>query len=372
MSNAKSSFPFITQNAEIPWWRTELRAEERETILDSLAHERISQGMVTAEMEAEICRLMDVPHAVVTTSGSVALLMACWAFDIGPGDEVIVPTRTFIATAHAPQLLGAKVVLVDCRADLPVIDVDAVAAKITSRTKAIMPVHLNGRSCDMEALYALARKHNLRIIEDAAQATFSKNKFGYMGCASDAGCFSFGMVKLINTGQGGAVVTRDKETYERLKAIRNHGVRDVISHDYLQSGLNFKFTDILASIGLWQIRRGPEKAAHCNTIHKVWEEGVKDLPFLKLVPVDIDNGECAVWVEAMCENRDHLMTWLAERGVQSRKFLPCLHTAPHFATSERFPNSERFSAQGFNLTSGPAQTMENVQRAIEILRQYPG
>jgi dTDP-4-amino-4,6-dideoxygalactose transaminase len=234
----------------VSWWRTAIGEDERATILDSLARERISMGAVTAELEAELCRRLEVPYAVATTSGSVALMMALLALDIGPGDEVIVPTRTFIATAHAASLLGARVVLVDCGAESPNLDVERLAAHITDRTKAIIPVHLNGRAVDAR-VFEIARQRGLAVVEDAAQALYSRTPQGYLGTLGDIGCFSFGMVKLASTGQGGALVTRDEALYRRLVAIRNHGVRDVVSHDYLGVGGNFKFTDILASIGLW-------------------------------------------------------------------------------------------------------------------------
>ncbi len=248
----------------VSWWRTAIGEDERATILDSLARERISMGAVTAELEAELCRRLEVPYAVATTSGSVALMMALLALDIGPGDEVIVPTRTFIATAHAASLLGARVVLVDCGAESPNLDVERLAAHITDRTKAIIPVHLNGRAVDAR-VFEIARQRGLAVVEDAAQALYSRTPQGYLGTLGDIGCFSFGMVKLTSTGQGGALVTRDEALYRRLVAIRNHGVRDVVSHDYLGVGGNFKFTDILASIGLWQ---GPPAAGQSGALQR--------------------------------------------------------------------------------------------------------
>jgi perosamine synthetase len=369
--NTNSTTSFLAPENEIPWWRTSLGNEEKNKLLDSFANERISQGAITAELESEICLALNVEFSIVTTSGSTALYMACLANDIGPGDEVIVPTRTFIATAHAAHLLGAKVVLVDCLPGSPNVDICQIESKITNRTKAIIPVHLNGRGCDMVAINAIAKKHNIAVIEDSAQAIFSRYvDGGYMGTNSSAGTFSFGMVKLVSSGQGGAIVTNDKVVAERLRAIRNHGVRDVISHEYLESGGNFKFNDILASIGLHQVRRSVEKIKHCNKIYKMYAETLIDHPIVQIVPVDVDNGEVAVWAEAVADDRQGVMEYLTKNGIQTRKFLPCLHTAPHLKNTGPFPNSEKFNATGFNLPCGPAQPFENVERTIEVLKNW--
>ena len=361
---------FISAGGEVPFWMTDIGENEIATVSEAMDRKSFSQGAVTAEMEAEIAKQLDVPYVLCTTSGSMALMMGLMAAGVGPGDEVIVPTRTFIATAHAATILGAKAVLVDSRSDSPNMDVAEAAKKITPRSKAIMPVHLNGRGCDMAAIRALAEKHGLAVIEDACQGMFSRGPDGYQGTLGDCGCFSFGMVKLVSTGQGGAIVTRDMAMYEKLAAMRNHGVADVVSHTYLTTGHNFKFNDLLASIGLWQVRRGPEKASHVNAVYKRYREGLEGLSFIELVPVDVESGEVALWAEAVSEERDALMAFLAGEGIQTRKFIPCVHTAPHFAGGEAFPNSERFNRTGFNLPSGPDLPLEYVDRTIEALVEY--
>ena len=172
----------------ISWWRTSFGEPEIEGMTNAIRHEHISQGPVTEQFEEEIAHLLGVPHAVAATSGSTALLMALMALGIGAGDEVLIPDRTWIATAHAVLLAGAKVVLVDVLPDLPLIDVSQIEKKITPRTKAILPVHLNGRSVRMDELYRIAERHGLLVIEDACQAFFSKSNGRYLGTQSDAGC----------------------------------------------------------------------------------------------------------------------------------------------------------------------------------------
>ena len=211
---------------KVSWWRTSLGEEEIQKLRQSVSEEHISQGPVTEEFETRFAEALNVPYAVATTSGSVAILLALMALGIGRDDEVIMPDRTWIATAHAALFLGAKPVLVDVRPDVPTIDVAQIKSKITDRTKAIIPVHINGRGGDMEEIQTLAIEYGLLVVEDACQALFSKNSAGFLGTQSDAGCFSLGVGKLISTGQGGVVVTRSRDTYEKLKTtLRIPGTR---------------------------------------------------------------------------------------------------------------------------------------------------
>lgn len=354
----------------ISWWRTAIGSEEVDRLLLSIEHEHISQGPVTEEFEARIADALDVPYAVATVNGSVALLLAMMALGIARGDEVIVPNRTFVATAHAALMLGATVVLVDCRPDLPTMDVSQLESKITARTKAVVAVHLNGRAVDMTALSRVAERYGIRVIEDAAQAMFSRSKLGYLGAQSDAGCFSLGMTKLISTGQGGVVVTRDRATYERLKLLRNHGVIDTLNDEYAMLGFNFKFTDLAASIGIAQLGRARERVEQVTSIYRRYEAVLRDLPFLRTIPVDLDTGEIPLWLEVLCPERDELMNYLAAHGIQTRRFLPSLNASPHLQSRGEFPNSRIYATDGLFLPSGPEQPADSIDRVLETLRAY--
>lgn len=355
---------------EIRWWRTSFGREEVRGITQAIADEHISQGPLTARFESAFARSLGVPYAVATTSGSAALMMALMALGVGPGDEVILPNRTFVATAHAALLLGAKVVLVDVLPHITALDVSQVERRITRRTKAIMPVHLSGRAVDMAALRKVARKHGVSVVEDACQALFSRGHGGFLGTLSDAGCFSLGVTKLISTGQGGVVVTRSRKIYEQLKLVRNHGVADTFEAVYGVKGFNFKFTDLQASLGLVQLGRGPERVKHVKAVYSTYASALAGLPFLKLIPVNVKGGEVPLYVEVMCEEREPLRKFLARRGVQTRPFLPDLDRSPHLRAKGAFPHSRPFSAQGFFLPSGPSQSLSDVERAIEAIRSY--
>jgi perosamine synthetase len=354
----------------ISWWRTSFDGNELCRIKEAMANENVSQGPVTAEFESRIAQELGVPYVVATTSGSTALLMALIAVGVGPGDEVIVPNRTWIASAHAPYLLGAKVVLVDVEAERPVMNVTEIESKITPRTRAIIPVHLNGRSVAMDEIIRIADSHHLYVIEDAAQALCSRNALGFLGTQSQAGCFSLSVAKLISTGQGGFVVTGDRAIYEKLCTIRTHGVRDVIHASYTEFGFNFKFTDILAAVGLAQLDRLAERVTKVRAVYTRYAEALEDLSFLKLIPVNLDAGELPIYVEVLCPEREKLMRFLASRGIQTRPFYPDLHQATYLDNSGSFPHSEIFGQEGVFLPCGPEQSLENVDEVLAQLRQF--
>ena len=356
---------------DISWWWTDFSGDEAYRLTNAINQGHISQGSVAMEFEQRVAELLNVPYVVATTNGSTALLMALIAAGVGPDDEVIVPNRSWIATAHAPLILGARVALVDVESDSTRINPETIEKKITPRTKVILPVHLNGRSAGMDAINGLGRKYDLTVIEDAAQAFYSRNSTGYLGTQSFAGCFSMALGKLISTGQGGFVVTNDESTYKTLKAMRSHGLTDVIDVTYnTRPGFNFKFTDIHASIGLAQLDKLPASIARVNKIHEKYLNATQDLSFLTLLPVDVEAGGIPIYNEVLCPQREKLIQYLERKNIQARPFAPDLNTAEYFGNTKRFPNSEIFGNQGICLPCGPGQPLENIDRVIDALRSF--
>lgn len=361
-----------SEAASVPWWRTRFGEAEIRRIASAIEHEHISQGALTAEFERELARRLDVPHVVATTSGSMALLMALMAAGIRAGDEVIVPNRTWIATAHAPFLLGAKPVFVDVEAERPIIDARRIEERITPRTRAILPVHLNGRAADMAEICRLAEKHGLTVIEDAAQAFMSRNAAGWLGTQGALGCFSLSVAKLIATGQGGFVAVRDPALYDKLVALRTHGIASVIHPVWEQPGFNFRFTDIQAAIGLAQLDRLDGRIAAVQAIHQRYRDGLRGHPAVRLIPVDTAAGELPLYVEALCADRDALTAHLARQGIEVRPFYPNLDEAPYFQAGGVFPHALRFAREGLFLPCGPAQPAENIERTLAALDRFGG
>lgn len=355
---------------KIPWWYTEISEAERTKVLAAFENKRFSMGSVTEEMENQIASTLEVPYVVVTSSGTAAITMALMAIGIGPGDEVIVPDLTWIATAQAASILGARVVLVDCLPNLPLMDPLEVKRKITSRTRAIIPVHLNGRSCQMGELLRIARNAGVALIEDACKAFASRTMRGYLGTFGDMGCFSLGMVSLVSAGYGGVVVTNDKSFYEKLKLIRNHGVPREDKEEYTTSGFNFRFSDILAAIGVAQLARLSEKLAHVRRVYQRYVDGLSPLPNVQVIPVDVAAGEVPLCMEVRSRYRDAIITYLEQHGVEALKFHLPLHFAPYLRNTDDFPNASNFAKEGVILPCGPSQPIENVDCCIELLHEW--
>lgn len=354
----------------ISWWKTDFGDLEIEKVIEAIHGRNISQGLVTAEFERMLGDAVGEPYVVCTTSGSMALLMALIAAGVKPGDEVIVPNRTWIATAHAPMLLGAMPILADVNTNRPVIDVGEIERKITPRTKAIIPVHLNGRAAPMAMINQIATAYGLVVIEDAAQAYCSKGPDGFLGCQSFAGCFSLSVPKIISTAQGGFIIARTKEIYERLRMIRSHGVSDLLRVSYSGFGYNFKFTDIQASIGIAQLGRLTQKIANVKAIYARYLAAMPEIPFLKLLPIDIEAGEIPLYSEVLYHKREQLADFLASKGIETRPNFPDINNAAHLDNFGQFPNSEIYGAHGLYLPCGPDQPLENIDQVITSLKEF--
>ena len=354
---------------KISWWQTNFGELEIEHVVQSMRNRCISQGKVTTEFELYLSEFLEVEHVIAVNNGSSAILIALMAAGVSPDDEVIIPNRTWIATAHAVHLLGAKVVLVDTEKNRPIIDATLIEEKITSKTKAIIPVHMNGRSCDMQTINALAKKYKLFVIEDAAQAIASKNPNGYLGTQSDIGCFSLSVAKTISTGQGGFAVTNNSELATKIRAIRTQGVENVKDpQEWPMPGFNFRFSDIYASIGIEQLKRLPERLNHLRDIYEVYDKHLKDSAF-RIIPVDIHSGEVPVYSEFLVENREIWTEKLADSGVETRPFYPAINSAHYLQqTKERYINSEFFSNNGIYLPSGPGQKISSIKESIKTIQ----
>jgi perosamine synthetase len=354
----------------IQWWRTNFSEEDIEKVGESIRNENISMGRVTEDLEKRLAEALGVPYVVATTSGSISILLALMSLGIKAGDEVIIPNRTWIATAHAPMMLGAKPVLVDVLPDIPIMDTSLIREKITSRTKAIITVPLNGRAVNMDEVWKIAKEYGLIVLEDTAQGLFSKYNGRYMGTLSDAGCFSFSVAKLIPTGQGGFVATQRKEIFEKMRLIRTHGMDNVHAGSSVRMGFNFRYTDLQASIGLVQLSKVTERIQRLVKLYIKYREKLSELDFLQLIPVDIENGEIPLYIEVLCKERDNLMKFLDSRGVETRPLYRDLDRADHLKCNHDFPNTRIFGEQGMILPCGPDQPIENVDHLIDILISY--
>ena len=353
----------------IPWWQTEFTTGEAEAAAKAISAGRLSQGPIVVELERKLADYLGVGHVIATTSGSDALLLSLWAADIRVGDEVLVPNRTWIATAHAVSLLGAVPIFVDTDFDRPVISVSDMKRKITSKTRAIIPVHLNGRNAHIDEILKFGEENGLKVIEDSAQALGSRDDSGaFLGTKSLAGCFSLSVAKVISSGQGGFVATNHDDFAEQLRLMRTHGVENVIEpKKWSRPGFNFRFTDVLASIGLEQFKKLDMRLNRFRRIHEIYAEGLASVGSVNLIQVNIDEGEVGPYIEILCEDRALVVDRLSSFYIETRNFYPDLADAEYFSSPPENKNSKRFEQQGLYLPSGPSLTDTQIERVLDAI-----
>jgi perosamine synthetase len=259
----------------IPISKPYIGEAEKQAVMEVLESGMLAQGPRTAKFEDRFAQVCGVKHAIATSSGTTALHIALLANDVGAGDEVITTPFTFIASANSILFCGAKPVFVDIDEETFNIDPAFIENAITPRTKAILPVHLYGYVCDMDALQAIADKHHLKIIEDACQAVGAayQNKFaGSFG----TGCFSLYATKNVMAGEGGMITTNDDALAEKCRMLRNHGMKRRYYHDMM--GFNFRMTDLCAAIGLAQLDRlddfTAKRRANADYLNSKIESGI--------------------------------------------------------------------------------------------------
>jgi perosamine synthetase len=347
-----------------------------------------SEGPFIERFESELARYTGRKHAIAVCNGSAALDAAMIALQIGLGDEVIIPTMTIISCAQAVVHVGATPVVVDCDADTWNMTAELVEAAITPRTKAIMAVHIYGLPVDMSPILALAEKHGLYVIEDAAEVIGQEYKMTNgeakkCGSLGDVSTFSFYPNKHITTGEGGMVLTDDDELAKRCRSARNlffkSGRRFV--HDEL--GYNLRMTNMQAALGVAQFERIDWAIKRKREIGRLYDELLADHPLLQLPIARTDYADNIYWVYAMVLNdelpfeADEAMSRLGNHQIGTRPFFWCMHEQPVFHKMGMYANTscpvaERLARRGFYVPSGLALTDDEIQTVAEALHKEIG
>jgi perosamine synthetase len=351
-----------------------MTGEELALVKETIDANYINEGDVTERFEKAIAKLVGVKHAIGSTSGTMALFMALKAAGIKHGDEVIVPDLTFIASANAAELTGAKVVLVDIDPKTLTICPDSAKRAITSKTKAIMPVHVSGRGADMDAIMKLAKAQKLAVIEDAAEALMSTVNGKRLGTIGVAGCLSFSPNKTITTGQGGMILTNDDAFAGRLKELKDQGrpVRGTGGDDIHHSiGYNFKLTNMQSAIGLAQLTKLEERLERQRRTYRIYAKELQGLPGFRLPGFRVDGGEIPQWVDAVIEKRDELDKFLQSKQIGCRRFWLPIHTqAPYKLTDTNFPNCTKVGPHCIWLPTAFTTTDEDVMTVCQAIREF--
>jgi perosamine synthetase len=358
--------------AFIPVYQPDLSGNERDYVLECIDSSWISSiGSFIDRFEGAFAGFVRSPHAMSVSNGTVALHLAIHCLGIGPGDEVIVPTFTYIASVNTIAQAGATPVFVDCRPDDWLIDVEDVARKITSRTKAILPVHLYGAVCDMPPIMALARRHGLRVIEDCAEALGSTLGGQSAGTFGDVGTFSFFGNKTITTGEGGMVIAEDGALAGRMRRVKGQGQSLTRRYWHDELGFNYRMTNICAAIGLAQLERIETILSRKRAISDLYKASLSDANVT--FQVTQQGVESSNWLVSLLlppeSDRDRVMTFMREHHVDSRPVFYCAHQMPMYHQDVRFTHSEPIAARGISLPSYSSLSDSDVRRVADTLRQ---
>ena len=381
----------MTQSAFIPFARPDIGEEEIEAVGHAMRSGWVTTGPETRAFEEEFADYLGGGvQAIAVNSATAGLHLALEAMGIGPGDEVIAPTLTFTATTEVIRYLGADPVLVDCDPVTLNIDVTKIEAAITSRTKAIMPVHYGGLACDMTAIQAIADRHGLRVLEDAAHALPTTHNGTLVGqLPSDAAVFSFYANKTMTTGEGGMVVTRNAEMAARMRVMRLHGInRDAFDrftsktpawyYEIVAPGFKYNMTDMAGALGRVQLRRLPAFLQLRQQMAARYLEALQDLPLI--LPADAPTGDTHAWhlfVLRLVDNagitRDEVIQQLSDAGIGTSVHYVPLHRQPYWRdtyslTPTMFPEAEKAYQQMFSIPLFTAMSDAEQVRIIEALR----
>jgi len=348
-----------------PW----IGEEEREAVNEYLA----SGGWLTEFKKTEqfarmVGDYVGSKHCFILANGTVTLFTALAALGVGPGDEVIVPDYTMIASANAVVLTGARPVFVDVNPTNLCLDLDLAESAITERTKAIMLVSINGRAPDMDKALQIAQKHNVALVEDAAQSLGARWKGRHLGTFGIIGSFSFSAAKIITTGQGGALVTDDDELAEKIHMIRDFGRRQsgVDFHECI--GYNFKFTDLQAVIGIEQMKKLNWRVKRKKEMFALYRELLRDIQQIKFFPT---SEEVPPWfIDILVPDPVALREYLKQHGIDSRPFYPAIHSQPAYNVSGSFPNAEDAAQHGLWLPSSAFLSDEEITRVCSEIRAF--
>lgn len=362
--------------------------EEEQAVVDVVRSRWLTMGAVTAQFEAEFAAYAGARNALAVTNATAALHMACVVAGLGPGDEAILPSLTFVATANAVRYTGAQPVFVDIQSESDLnISPRAIEEAITPKTRAILVVHYGGYACDMAAILSLAKEHNLVVIEDAAHAAGSWLEGRMLGTLGAMGCYSFFSNKNMTTGEGGMLVTDDDDLAAKLRVLRSHGMTSLTwdrhkghawSYDVVDLGYNYRIDEIRSALGRVQLR----KLRHNNQLRREWDALYRELlaelcPAIA-VPFRDHMGESACHLLPILlpegSAREPFMDAMKGRGIQTSIHYPPVHLFSAYqragqATGSLVPLTESVAAREVTLPLYPSLTQADVRSVVDAVRE---
>lgn len=361
-------------NINIPWAKPLFLGREKEYLIDALESTWISGGYYVEKFEEEFTQYNGSRYGITTSNGTTALQLAVLALGIGPGDEIIVPGFTFVAPANMVIEAGATPVYADIDPLTWCIDPNSIEKCITNKTKAIIAVHVYGNVCDMDVLKILAERHHLFIIEDTAETAFSRYKGKYAGTFGDVGCFSFQATKTITMGEGGFVLTNRAKLYEKMRLIRDHGMRKDKHYWHDVIGYNFRLTNLQAAVGYGQFENLDKIISEKQRVSRLYREHLVDEPGITMQHFTPE-VEPVVWAIAIKidanlfkGDRDFLIKSLLESGIETRPGFYPFSVMPLY-NAPLLPISEDVGANVISLPSFVSLTEEEIAFICDQLKK---
>lgn len=325
---------------KIPLFDLNFGKEEEDAVVDVLRSKWISMGEKTVELESSFAKIINVKHALSMTNCTAALHVGLAILDLRPGDEVIVPSLTFVATANAIKYVGATPVFADISSlDNLTVSPSDIEKKITKNTKAIVVMHFGGFACEMDSILAIARKNSLKVMEDAAHSPSGTYKGRFLGTMSDVGAFSFFSNKNISTAEGGMLVTNDDKLAERAKLMRSHGMTTMsyerfkghaTSYDVIEAGYNYRLDNVRSALGVVQLKKLGEDLNRRKMLVRRYHENFKGIKGL-IIPFIGKEEESTNYIfpivlsEECPLDREDVREKLAESGIQTSVHYPAVH-----------------------------------------------
>jgi len=359
----------------IPVSAPALVGNERKYVLDCLDSGWISSNGKYIELfESGFREFCGVEHSISCTNGTVALHVALLGLNVQPGDEILVPSLTFVATANAVTYCGAKPVFIDSEPETWNIDPKAIASQVTPRTRGIIVVHLYGHPADMDAIFAVARKHNLFVIEDAAEAHGATYKGKRVGGIGQVGTFSFYGNKIVTTGEGGMIVTNDSALAAKMRQLKGQGMDLQRRYWFPVIGYNYRMTNVAAAIGVAQMEKAEWHMERRHEIARWYREELQSVEGISF-QAEKNWATHAHWmftilVEKPAMDRDQLMSRMLERGIETRPGFYPMHMLPPYAVQNQdYPTATRLGLRSISLPTWAGLSREDVRYIAACLRE---
>ena len=354
-----------------------LVGNERKYVLDCLDRNQLTMGYYVESLEREFAKFCGTKYALATANGTVALHLILKAIRIGPGDFVIVPNITYVATANAVTYCGATPVFADVNETwcIDPEEVGKLASALGRKAKAVLPVHLYGLPCDMTGLYDAVRGSGILIVEDAAESFGSSWHGCRTGSLGTAGMFSLYANKILIAGEGGIITTDDRDLYEHMKLLRGQGVDPSRRYWHTEVGYNYRMTDLQAAIGLGQIEMADWHIKKRQEVFAKYSEHLSETEELSFQPTRANTGHVrwmVVVVFSSEKNRDAIAEKLLENGIETRPVFPQITHFPMYREHKEFPMSENISKQGLCLPTHAKLLDDEIEFICDRLKEALG